>query len=579
MRAGAACARTATATSPHERLAARAARRRRRPRPQPAPLTGAPPVGRPRRAPAPARAAASAAGACAGACAGADRRRRWRCVVACSALIGAGAYLALQSVYFIGTNDRGLVTLYRGLPYRPAGRPGAVQQRLRLGRERVDADAGAPPHAARPLAALGRRRGVADPQPRTRAARMRSAREPADRAPVRARVVLFALLLAFTSRWTIFEASSLRDNPLNARALLEQQRIDRGRILAADGTVLARSVRRRLGARKASTNAPIRRPTSSRTRSATTSPTSAGTGLERFRNAALNGQSGTNLQTILDQLQGKQPRRATRSSRRSTRRPSRSANTALGGTRRRGRGAATRARGAVTRDGLLAGYDPNALRSTRSLRTPDARPQRQPLVNRATQFGYAPGSTFKVVTATAAIDSGEFTPDSTVDGRNDVPISGVPLQNDENESFGPITLTQALAQIGQHGLGAGRRAAWASATMARYMRRFGFDRKPRLDYPARRDVHQRRVQRRAPDLADEPAGRRGAHGHRPGQTRGHAAADGRGRGGGRQPRAADGAPHDATGSSTRDGRTTERISPQRAVGRDEALDGSRRSRR
>ena len=31
------------------------------------------------------------------------------------------------------------------------------------------------------------------------------------------------------------------------------------------------------------------------------------TGLERFRNAALNGQTGTNLQTILDQLQGKRP--------------------------------------------------------------------------------------------------------------------------------------------------------------------------------------------------------------------------------------------------------------------------------
>jgi protein phosphatase len=34
----------------------------------------------------------------------------------------AGAYLATQSVYFIGTNDRGLVTIYRGLPYElPAG--------------------------------------------------------------------------------------------------------------------------------------------------------------------------------------------------------------------------------------------------------------------------------------------------------------------------------------------------------------------------------------------------------------------------------------------------------------------------
>jgi PPM family protein phosphatase len=31
-------------------------------------------------------------------------------------LVGSGAFLALQSVYFIGTNSRGLVTLYQGIP-------------------------------------------------------------------------------------------------------------------------------------------------------------------------------------------------------------------------------------------------------------------------------------------------------------------------------------------------------------------------------------------------------------------------------------------------------------------------------
>ncbi len=39
-------------------------------------------------------------------------------VLAVLALIGAGAYIALQSVYFIGTNDRGLVTVFRGVPWR-----------------------------------------------------------------------------------------------------------------------------------------------------------------------------------------------------------------------------------------------------------------------------------------------------------------------------------------------------------------------------------------------------------------------------------------------------------------------------
>jgi protein phosphatase len=38
------------------------------------------------------------------------------------ALIGAGGYLATRQLYFIGTNQQGIVTVYRGLPYSlPAG--------------------------------------------------------------------------------------------------------------------------------------------------------------------------------------------------------------------------------------------------------------------------------------------------------------------------------------------------------------------------------------------------------------------------------------------------------------------------
>ncbi len=59
----------------------------------------------------------------------APKRRRGRLrratatgiVLVVLALIGAGAYLALQSVYFIGTNERGLVTVFRGVPYRLPG--------------------------------------------------------------------------------------------------------------------------------------------------------------------------------------------------------------------------------------------------------------------------------------------------------------------------------------------------------------------------------------------------------------------------------------------------------------------------
>jgi PPM family protein phosphatase len=54
-------------------------------------------------------------------------RGRWRragatlAVLTVLALLPAGAYVASQSVYFLATNSRGLVTLYRGLPYELPG--------------------------------------------------------------------------------------------------------------------------------------------------------------------------------------------------------------------------------------------------------------------------------------------------------------------------------------------------------------------------------------------------------------------------------------------------------------------------
>ena len=104
------------------------------------------------------------------------------------------------------------------------------------------------------------------------------------------------------------------------------------------------------------------------------------------------------------------------------------------------------------------------------------------LVNRAVSSAYPPGSTFKVVTATAAIDTGKYTPDSIVNGNSPVTVSGVPLANDGNQSFGDITLTQALTQSVN--------TVWApvaenvgTRTMTKYMKRFGFYSRPPLDYP------------------------------------------------------------------------------------------------
>jgi peptidoglycan glycosyltransferase len=289
-------------------------------------------------------------------------------------------------------------------------------------------------------------------------------------------VVLFALLIAFTSRWTIFEASSLRANELNKRGELQQQRIDRGEILAADGSVLARSVRGVEG-----TYTRTYPPGALFTPAVGYSYIESGqVGLERYRSPALNGQTGTSVQSILDQLQGRKPQGDTVIT---TLKPAaqRTATAALG--EHEGAVVALDPRtGAVEVMASTPSYDANAAASRSAFERIKHEPG-SPLVNRAVEFGYAPGSTFKVVTATAAIDSGQFTPESTVDGRNEVPISGVPLKNDNNESLGQMTLTQALAKS-VNTVYAQVAEQVGKQTMARYMRRFGFDRKPQLDYPA-----------------------------------------------------------------------------------------------
>ena len=289
-------------------------------------------------------------------------------------------------------------------------------------------------------------------------------------------VVLFALLVGFTSRWTIFQASSLRENSLNKRTELEQERVDRGRILAADGTVLAHSVRDPEG------NYERRYPTGEEFAGAIGySYLDLGkTGLERYRNAPLEGRAPSGLQAILDQLQGASDRGEEVVT---TLDPSaqRTALAALG--EHQGAVVALDPRtGAVRVMASSPSFDPNAMRAPASA-AKVTRAAGAPLVNRATEYGYAPGSTFKIVTATAALESREFTPSSTLSGRNGILVSGVPLHNDENESFGELTLTEALAKSVN--------TVWAQVaervgkpTLARYMSRFGFDSEPQLDYPA-----------------------------------------------------------------------------------------------
>jgi penicillin-binding protein A len=288
--------------------------------------------------------------------------------------------------------------------------------------------------------------------------------------------LLFGVLLFFTSRWTVFEASSLENNPDNRRPLIEEQKNPRGRIYASDGkTVLARSRGQGRGENRIYTR---------------TYPTgrtfghpvgfsyirNGRRGLEQSRNDDLVGEEDE-FSSILAGLESRDQEGNDVVT-----------NLDVGGTQAAVNGLAGR-KGAVVaiepRTGKvrvmvsIPEYDPNLIPSQIGQLNNDPN---QPLLNRTTQELYPPGSTFKVVTATAALDSGKITPETVIDGSSPKEISGVPLENAGGESFGPISATDALtnsvntywAQVGER---IGR------DTLVEYMKRYGFYEDPQLDYP------------------------------------------------------------------------------------------------
>jgi peptidoglycan glycosyltransferase len=284
--------------------------------------------------------------------------------------------------------------------------------------------------------------------------------------------ILFAFLVAWTSRWTVFEADELRDNALNRRELLEEQKIKRGPIRARDGTLLAGSVKR------PSDTYRRRYPTGELfAHSVGYSFLSVGrSALEQERNDELTGQRD-DVSSVIDQLAGKQPEGHELLT---TLDPQaqKAAFEALAGQR----GAVVALEPKTGEIRVMASnptFDPNELAAARDTHIL----QNGAAVNRSTQGQYPPGSTFKVVTATAAIDSGKFTKDSIVDGKSPKTISGTPLNNFGNKDWGEIPLTTALTNSVN--------TVWAEVaeklgkeTMQRYMDRFGFYNRVEVDLPA-----------------------------------------------------------------------------------------------
>ena len=288
-------------------------------------------------------------------------------------------------------------------------------------------------------------------------------------------LVLYALLFGFTSYWSIFDSDSLKANQANRRPLLEEQTIKRGDILAADGSVIAHS--RQVG--KGDNAIYVRHYPQG---GLFGNPigysfvTQGRVGFELSHNDELVGNK-TEFLSVLDELQGHSQEG---DKVQSSLDPAAQEAAVNGLAGRRGSVVAiVPSTGEVRAMVSIPEYDPNQIPKHFAQLNRD---QSAPLFNRATQAGYPPGSTMKAVTATAALDSGEFSTDSVLSGQSPVEIDGVPLSNDAGEQFGDIDMTTALtnsvntywAQVGEK-LG--------KDTMFKYMERFGFNAKPRLDLP------------------------------------------------------------------------------------------------
>jgi peptidoglycan glycosyltransferase len=297
-------------------------------------------------------------------------------------------------------------------------------------------------------------------------------------------VLLFAVLVAFTSRWTVFEDGDLRTNALNRRDVVRASRVPRGKITAADGTTLARS--RKIKSLDTGDAVYQRVYPQGEPYAAAIgySDTSLGqqAGLERSQNDFLSGRA-TKIATAVDRLVGGDPRG---DDVRTTLQPSVMKAAVDGLNGKAGSVVALEPKtGKVLAMVSVPSYDPDKL-------IQDGEAYRKQLqgrdaweLNRATQADYVPGSTFKVVTTAAALDSGKYTPDTIVDGSNNQVFASVPLGNFGGEDPGPITVRQALVQSvnGAYGNIANDLGGRA---LQRQMEKFGFGDfgdDPPLDYP------------------------------------------------------------------------------------------------
>jgi peptidoglycan glycosyltransferase len=306
-------------------------------------------------------------------------------------------------------------------------------------------------------------------------------------------LLLLASLIVATTYWQTWAPGSLKAKQDNAIQRVAQFRIDRGKIYASDGkTVLASNVKRKRGDQTLYFRTYPTHGLASQLVGYSTQGRSRA-GIERQENAFLtagNANVGTIIQKLTDNLKGATIRgnnlvlniRVN---------AQKIAETALQGKC----GAAVVVNpktGQVLVMASAPGYDPNKVESPNGfasiLHSPPACPgSSSALLNRATQGLYAPGSTFKTVTAAAALDSGVYTPDSKffdpgycIEYGKKVSNAGDP---EAPERFGNVNFVQAF----QHSINAvfcDLGIKLGAGKIIDQAKKFGFYSKPPIELPS-----------------------------------------------------------------------------------------------
>ena len=295
--------------------------------------------------------------------------------------------------------------------------------------------------------------------------------------------VAFCLLLAALTRLQVVDASKLTNDPRNTRGLTAAFSADRGSIQTVDGVLLARSVpsadefKRQRQYPEGPVFAPV---------TGYLSFTFGAEGAERAFNDALTGGALPKGDDALRQLF--QHQHATRDVTLTINAAVQRAAVSALGDRRGAVVALNPTTGAILAMASSPSFDPNPLaaHSQDAVRTAYnglLNDPSTPLLPRAYRERYAPGSTFKVVTASAAFDHNPDITSKTYPALTELQLPhGQSLHNFGGERCGGtiadllrVSCNTGMASVGLD-VGSQNMEAEASA--------FGFGTKPPLDLPA-----------------------------------------------------------------------------------------------